>query len=104
MANHHRGSVDLDLPSGRLTLCLTFGALAEIETALGAGDLVALGERLQTSRLSARDIIVILGAAVRGGGQDLTDRTLAERLSAADAPAAVAAIGQLFAATFGDGS
>ena len=102
MANHHRGDVDLVLPTGTLTLRLTLGALAEIETALAVPDLMALGERMQAGRLAARDLIVLTGAAVRGGGQALGDRDLAALLSAADIPALVTALGQLFAQTFGE--
>lgn len=48
-------------------LCLTLGALAEIETALGVDGIAALAERLRT--LSARDLTVVLSALLRGGGE-----------------------------------
>ena len=102
MANHHRGDVDLTLDDGPLTLRLTLGALAEIEAALGAADLVALGERLQAGRLAARDLIPILGAAARGGGAALSDRDLAARIRAGDLPACIEAVTILFARTFGE--
>ena len=41
----------------RRTLVLTLGALAELEAAFGADDLVALAERFGTGRLKARDLI-----------------------------------------------
>ncbi|TXM55641.1 GTA-gp10 family protein, partial [Methylobacterium sp. WL120] len=41
MANRRRGEVPLDLGGTRYTLCLTLGALAELEDALQAGDLAA---------------------------------------------------------------
>ncbi len=100
MANHHRGEVDLIIAGQTLTLCLTLGALAEIENAFGARDLVALGERLGEGRLAARDIIAIIGAAARGGGAKLSDQQAGAMLNAADLPAAVAAIARLFAAMF----
>lgn len=102
MANRHRGDVDLALSEETVTLRLTLGALAEIETALGAADLVALGERLQAGRLAARDLVTILGAAARGGGTRLSDGDLAGRVGAADLPACIAAVAALFAATFGE--
>lgn len=101
MANHHRGDVDLDLASGRLTLRLTLGALAEIEAAFGAADLVALGERLQGGRLASRDLLALLGAAARGAGEPVSNADLAGRIIAADLPACVAALGRLLAETFG---
>ncbi|QYF88343.1 gene transfer agent family protein [Brevundimonas sp. PAMC22021] len=49
-------------------LCLTLGALAEIETALGVDGLEAVAERMR--RLSARDLLAVLEALLRGGGED----------------------------------
>ena len=102
MANRHRGDVDLVLPGETLTLRLTLGALAEIEAAFGAPDLAALGERLARGKISAVDLIRLLAAAVRGGGRKLTDREFADRVTAAEIPACIAALGDLFAQTFGD--
>lgn len=102
MANRHRGDVDLDLLSGPLTLRLTLGALAEVEQAFGVADLTALGERLKAGRLSARDLILILGAAARGGGHRLDNAAFAARVTAADLPACITALGDLFLLTFGE--
>ncbi len=102
MANHHRGDVDLQLAGTTLTLRLTLGALAEVEAAFAAPDLVALGERLQGGRFSARDLIPILGAAARGGGNRISDSDLAGQISAADLNACIDAVARLFANTFGN--
>jgi hypothetical protein len=48
-------------------LCLTLGALAELETALEVEGVGPLAERL--GRLSARDLITVLAALLRGGGE-----------------------------------
>ena len=45
MVNRRRGEVPLDLGGQRYTLCLTLGALAELEAALQAPDLAGLAER-----------------------------------------------------------
>ncbi|MFD0934127.1 GTA-gp10 family protein, partial [Methylobacterium trifolii] len=55
MANRRRGEVPLDLGGERYTLCLTLGALAELEDALRAGDLAGLADRFSDGRLAARD-------------------------------------------------
>lgn len=102
MANHHRGDVDLHLSGATFALRLTLGALAEIETAFAAPDLVALGERLQGGRFAARDLIPILGAAARGGGTLITDKDLAGQISAADLDACIDAVARLFVTTFGN--
>ena len=53
MTNRRRGEVALELGGQRYTLCLTLGALAELEDAFGVADLAALGERFAAGRLSA---------------------------------------------------
>ena len=55
MANRHRGEIEAELGGERRTLCLTLGALAELESAFGAEDLAALAERFGSGRMSARD-------------------------------------------------
>ncbi len=47
MANHHRGEASFTLDGRTTALRLTLGSLAELEDALGAADLAALGERLR---------------------------------------------------------
>lgn len=73
MANRRRGEVALDLGGCRYTLCLTLGALAELEDAFGVQDLAALAERFGSGRLSSRDLLAILVVALRGGGHDVSD-------------------------------
>ena len=77
MPNHHRGEVSAEFGGRAYTLCLTLGALAELEAAFGAEDLMALAARFETGRLSARDAIRILGAGLRGGGNAVTDDEIA---------------------------
>ncbi|WP_244472635.1 GTA-gp10 family protein, partial [Methylobacterium sp. Leaf89] len=64
MANRRRGEVALALGPERYTLCLTLGALAELEDALGAADLTELAARFGEGRLRSRDLIALLGAAL----------------------------------------
>lgn len=73
MPNKYRGEIDAQLGGRQRTLVLTLGALAELESAFGADDLVALAERFGTGRLSARDLTRILGAGLRGAGEAVTD-------------------------------
>lgn len=102
MSNLHRGEVSLPLGGERLVLRLTLQALAEIEAAFGVTDLQALGEKLGQGRIGARDLMILIGAAARGGGNSLDDASLGARISAAELPEVVAALGQLFALTFGE--
>ena len=66
MANRHRGEIEAEIGGARRRLVLTLGALAELESAFGAEDLVALTERFASGRLAARDLTRIIGAGLRG--------------------------------------
>ena len=68
MANPHAGEVALWLDGRRHVLKLTLGALAELEAALEADSLVALVERFEGGRYSARDVLALIVAGLRGGG------------------------------------
>lgn len=101
MPNRRRGEVALRLGETCYTLCLTLGALAELEDAFGVQDMMALAERFGTGRLSSRDLLTLLAVALRGGGHALTDQEVAALpLSDGIEPVAVA-ITDLLAATFG---
>lgn len=99
--NRRRGEVEAEFGGVRYRLCLTLGALAELEDAFGAGDLNALAERFASGRMSARDLIRILGAGLRGGGHKVSDEEAAA-LSAEDGVVGMAAVAaELLLATFG---
>lgn len=101
MVNRHRGEIPLDMAGQRLSLKLTLGGLAELEDALGAGDLVGLGERLGSGRLSANDLVGILHIGLKGAGHDVTEAQIrAWSLEGGLAPM-VSAIAALFAEIFG---
>ncbi|NIX76898.1 gene transfer agent family protein [Microvirga terricola] len=101
MANKRRGEVSLQLGSGCYTLCLTLGALAELEDAFGVQDLLALAERFSTGRLSSRDLLAILAVALRGGGHDVSDADVAALPLHDGIEPVAAAIADLLVATFG---
>ena len=103
MANRHRGEIEAELDGRPHALCLTLGALAELESAFGAEDLSALAARFGEGRLSARDAIRILGAGLRGAGAVIDDHQVAAMRTPHGA-AGFAAIGsELLGATFGGG-
>ena len=56
-ANRRRGEISAELDGKEYRLCLTLGALAELEAAYAADDLGALVERFSRGRLSALDMI-----------------------------------------------
>src|ERR1044071_2525337 len=77
MANTYRGEIEAEIGGARRKLVLTLGALAELEAAFCADDLVALTERFSSGRLKAQDLIRIIGAGLRGAGESVTDDDVA---------------------------
>jgi len=77
MTNRVRGEAPVMLGGESFTLCLTLGALAEIESGLDVTSLLELDERL--AQLRAGDLILILAALLRGGGHDISRQDLAAR-------------------------
>ncbi|MEA2990405.1 MAG: hypothetical protein QOG83_3116 [Alphaproteobacteria bacterium] len=101
MANTHRGEIEAEIGGERRRLVLTLGALAELEAAFGADDLVALAERFGSGRLKAADLTNIIGAGLRGAGEAVTDEEVARMAVADGAQGYVRIAGALIAATFG---
>lgn len=71
MANRHRGEVTLNANGRTYTLCLTLGALAELEDRYGGEDILSLAERFSSGRLTSADARNLLSAALKGGGEEV---------------------------------
>lgn len=93
-ANGLRGEATAVLAGAERRLCLTLGALAEIETGLGTAGMAGLVERMKG--LSARDLMVVLAALLRGGGEGVLADGLAG--AAVDPREAAEAVAKAFAA------
>ena len=102
MPNRHRGEIAAELGGRQRTLVLTLGALAELESAFDADDLVALTERFGSGRLSARDLTRIIAAGLRGAGEAVTDDDVSAMTAEGGAAGFVRIAAELIAATFDD--
>jgi len=102
MANLHRGEIEAQFGGRVYRLCLTLGALAELENAFGADDLVALAARIEKGRLRARDLVTIISCGLRGAGATLSDGEVAALTHAHGLPGYVDVAGRLLMATFGE--
>jgi hypothetical protein len=102
MANRHRGEIDAEIGGRRRTLVLTLGALAELEQAFAADDLAALAARFGSGRLSARDLVRIIGAGLRGAGEPIGDDEVAMLRIDGGAARFVAIAADLITATFAE--
>lgn len=101
MINKHRGEVGAVLDGRPWTLCLTLGALAELESALAADDLPKLLARFSAAQLSAQDMIRILCAGLRGGGHNVTLEDVAEMRADGGAAGFARIVAELLTVTFG---
>ena len=101
MPNQHRGEISALFDDMPHTLVLTLGALAELESAFGATDMLALAERFQSGRLSATDATKIIGAGLRAAGHAHTDDAVGRLRTPDGAAGYVAIVAKLLAATFG---
>jgi hypothetical protein len=101
MANRHRGEIDARFNGTTYNLCLTLGALAELESAFGDADMLALAQRFDSGRLRAAEAVLIIGAGLRGAGHEISNEQVAALKSDAGAAGFVTVVGQLLQATFG---
>jgi hypothetical protein len=101
MVNRHRGEIEAEIGGARRKLVLTLGALAELESAFGAEDLVALTERFGSGRMTASDLIRIIGAGLRGAGEAVSDDDVAAMAVDGGVQAYVRIVAALIEATFG---
>ncbi len=96
--NRARGEVLLEIDGRPRRLCVTLGALAELEASFDVASLNELGERL--GQLSASDLILVLAALATGGGETTSTAELAA--ARIDAKAAASAVAEAFASAFGE--
>jgi hypothetical protein len=102
-ANRRRGEISADLDGRDWRLCLTLGALAELEACYGAEDLGALVARFAGGKLAAGDLVRLIGAGLRGAGNAVSDEEVRAMRCAEGAVGFAAIAADLLAATFGAG-
>ena len=94
--NKARGEVLLAIDGRARKLCVTLGALAELEAAFDVASLGELGERL--AQLTPSDLITVLSALVGGGGEPMSAAELAA--ARIDPKAAAATVAEAFRVAF----
>ena len=101
MPNRLRGEIAACLDGRQWTLVLTLGALAELEAAFALDSLTALADRFSSGRVSAQDLIRVIGAGLRGAGNAVTDEQVAAMTAAGGALGFAAIATDLLRVTFG---
>lgn len=94
--NKARGETLLTIDGRSVRLCVTLGALAELEAAFDVVSLSELGERL--TQLTASDLITVISALTGAGDAHLTPAQIAA--AQVDAKAAAKAVADAFRAAF----
>ncbi|MFV0298261.1 MAG: gene transfer agent family protein [Hyphomicrobiaceae bacterium] len=101
IANRRRGEIAAELGGRQVKLCLTLGALAELEDAFAADDLAALVARFSTGKLSATDMIRVIGAGLRGAGEEISNNEVGELDVEGGAAGYARIVADLLTTTFG---
>lgn len=100
MGNPYRGEVELIVDGQVYTMRLTLGALAGLEAELKSDSLMDLVQRFENGGFSARDLLALLCAGLRGGGRDISVFELSGMDVEGGPVAAAQAAGKLLKVTF----
>ena len=73
MANKRRGEIDFKVGDKTYTLCMTLGAMAELEDVFELDSITDLSKVFKADKFKVGDLIKLLGALLRGGGHDIED-------------------------------
>jgi len=101
MANRRRGEVEAIVDGRPVILCLTLGALCELEAAYAVDDLASLAERFATGRLSARDVARVFACGLTGGGTPTREADVFALRIDGGLVGAATVVADLLAVTFG---
>lgn len=101
LINRKRGEIAAELGGKQRCLCLTLGALAQLEASFSATDMNALTERFASGRLSAADLLSIIHAGLIGGGHNFSRDDVAEMQTEGGAIGFARIASELLEVTFG---
>ena len=100
MVNPHRGEIAAVIDGREQVLCLTLGALAELEASFGVASLPALVERLSRTALTSKQVCAIIAAGLRGGGSAISAADVAAMPFEGGASGMTELVARLLSATF----
>lgn len=101
MANRRRGEVEAIVDGRPVILCLTLGALCELEAAFAVDDLASLADRFASGRLSARDVARVFAVGLTGGGTPTREEDVFAMRIDGGLVGAATVVADLLAVTFG---
>lgn len=100
MPNKIRGEVEATLSGKTYTLCLTLGALAELESAFECETLIEVIERFQSGNVKAQDLITVIAAGLKGAGHEIKEQDVAMMQIEGGVKASVSLVSELFNSAF----
>jgi hypothetical protein len=100
MANPYRGEAELTINGTTHPMRLPLGVLAELEAELGCKSLVELAEKFESGRFSARDLLLLIRAGLKGAGVQMPAEVLDLAELAGGAIGAAKAAARLLRVTF----
>tara|TARA_R100001510_G_scaffold55177_1_gene58751 strand:+ start:399 stop:746 length:348 start_codon:yes stop_codon:yes gene_type:complete len=77
MTNPLKGQIEVTLGSKTYKARLTVDAIINIETAVGCG-IIKLAQKMAEADIKITDLIAVLHAALRGGGNDLNEKDISK--------------------------
>lgn len=77
MTNPLKGQIEVTLGSNTYKARLTVDAIITIETAVGCG-IIKLAQKMAEADIRITDLIAVLHAALRGGGNDLQEKDISK--------------------------
>lgn len=103
MTNPMKGQVNLDLGDKTYKARLTIDAIMQIEESVGCG-IIKLAQRMADGDIKMVDIVFTLLPALRGGGNDFTDKEVKEIVGDIGIVASAKAVAELLTFTLTNGS
>ena len=101
MTNPMKGEMTIELAGESRNCRLNVDSLIKIETALDMG-ILKITQRLSDGDVRLNDIAVVLYHALRGGGNDVTDRDVKSMIQNAGIVGATSQVANLLVATLTD--
>ncbi len=102
MANPKRGELTIALGKKKYKAKVTLDVVMRIEQSVGKG-VVKIVQALSEGELTTSQMVAILTPAIRGGGNDVTEKDIGEDLWAAGLSDGMKAVGEIASTILGAG-
>ena len=101
MTNPLKGQVEVQLGSETYKARLTIDAIVQIEQSIGMG-IIKLANKMANADISMTDVIAVLTPALRGGGNDLSEKEVKNIIADVGIVSATTVVANLLAQTLSD--